>query len=334
MVVGPLIGGVVGLVGALLQAEQQRKANRINKMALDETKRSNRKQEELSTSTRRDAYGNKLIYTPGVGWEYDLTDITKNILDAEQREKRLNLTTDATRNRASAERMDERSRMADDEFQNRFSEYKYSTDPGEEGYIADTTTLLLDARRRGLDEAANMTAKQLMRTGNSSRIPGIYREAGDAYADSLAQTMINARRMGKEDYHNDQSRKQGRQHQDLGFLQGIANQTKDTPVSFSSFNRDLTGRGDNALAQLIDTIRNSRDSNNAASGRYAAGVAQSAPDLSGIASALSRLDMSFGGKDDSEDAEKDRLLKLIQLSRTKPSDNWQTDLSLLQGMFG
>src|SRR5882672_5300317 len=109
--IGPALGAGASLISAIMGANAAQGQANIDWQGLQETKRANKKSEDLARSSKRDAYGNLLKYTPGVGWEYDLTDITKSILSGEQTERRRNLLEDAPRARAANVRKDERSKM-------------------------------------------------------------------------------------------------------------------------------------------------------------------------------------------------------------------------------
>lgn len=330
--IGPLLGALVSGAGIAAQAGAQQDANNINWMNLFETKRSNRKAESLARSTRRDAYGNELEYIEGLGWVPRLTESTKKILSGEQRERIKNLNEDAPRARASAVRMDKRSQMADDEFEKVFNEYKFRPKRNEEAYVSDTTQQLLNSRRKGLDEAAALLAKQLMRTGGSSQIANIYKQADDAYAGSLEETMLKGKMAGRQQFNADESADLGRRTDELGFLKGIADTTNDTPAKMSNFNSEITGRSDAALEGLVNAIRSSQGATSNAMGRLATSVGQS-PDFGGLASALGRISLSANAGD-GEETEEERLERLLKMSYgSGQNPNWESDLAKFQGYF-
>jgi len=287
--IGPLLGAGVSALSAILGAgASQRQAN-IDWLSLLETKRANRKSEQLARSDRGDAYGNVIRYIPGIGFKYDLTPITEAILGAEQRERYANLSQDAPRNRAAAERMDERSQMGDEEFTRAFNEYKYRPRGSEAESVTEATDDLLNSRRKGLDQAAALLAKQLMRTGGSSQIASVFKQADDAYAGSLQEAILKGKQIGRQNFASEEAADMNRAQGELGFFKNIADQTTTSPVDFSSFNRDLSGRADNSLGQLIAAIESGRGASQNAYARYANSVGQTAPDLSGLAAVLSRL---------------------------------------------
>lgn len=302
MILGPLLGAGVGLASALLGSGAQRDANNINWMNLFETKRRNRETEKLAKSSRRDAYGNLLKYTPGVGWEIDLTPMTEAILGSQQKEELASLREDAPRNRAAAVRMDQRSQMADDEFEKVFNEYRYRPRRNEATEVNDATQTLLNARRKGLDEASALLARQLMRTGGSSELASIYKQANDQYAASLEDAMLRGKQLGRQAFNTQQQADLQNYGGELGFLRGIADQTTTSPVANPQIGDQLTQRGDAALNALVAAVAGGHGPSQQAYSQLASGIARSAPDLSSVANILSRLDFGFGGDEQDEPA--------------------------------
>lgn len=296
--IGPLLGAGASVVSAIMSANAAKQQRDLDWMGLQETKRSNRKSEELARSTKQDAYGNKLIYKPGVGWTYDLTDITNQILSAEQGERRKNLLEDAPRERAASVRRDTRSQMADNEYERLFNEYKYRPQTTEASQVADSTDLLLKSRKKGLDEGANMIARQLLRTGGGSNLQGLYKDVGNQYADSLEEAMIKGRSLGGDTFRSRRDSDDAAKRGELEFYRNIAESGGGTPAQYTGFNNDLTGRADNAQQALLRAIESGRDATARGYSQVAQSQGRTGLDLSGLASALSGMDF---GENDNED---------------------------------
>jgi len=292
---GPLLGGGASLVSAILGAQSAQNEANINWASLQETKRRNREEEGLAKSDRRDAYGNKLHYEPGVGWTIDTTDLTNSILSGEQKQQRENLLEDAPRNRAANVRKDERSKMADSEFEKAFNEYKFKTPRSEAADVTDATTGLLNARKKGLDESGALLARQLIRTGQGSNLQGLYKSLGDQYAGSLEEAILKGKEVGKANYRDETNQDENLAQGKLGFLRGIADDTSNPGASITGLNSSLTGRSDQAQADLIRAIESARGASQSAYGTYANSVGRTGLDLSGLAAALGRMDFSGGG---------------------------------------
>jgi hypothetical protein len=279
---GEIIAALLGL--ASQQSALQQQAN-LGYGTLNETKRSNRKQEELATSARTDAYGNRVYYIPGVGWQIDTTPTTKSILDAEQSEQLASLTEDAPRNRAAAERRDSRSKMADAEFDEAFNRYSNRYRPSEDQFIAEAQDDALDARRKGMDEANAVIARQLLRTGQGSGIGGVYKSAQDAYADDLDMTLATGRDRGRANFAQSVGGADGRDQQELGFLAGLADDTENSPVNFSGTGNQLSAQADSALQTLLATLRGNQSAETSARNNLS-GVVGKSVDFSALIKAI------------------------------------------------
>jgi len=320
--IAPLIGAGVSALGMFSDNKAKQDANNINWASLFETKRANRATENMAKSSRRDAYGNLLKYTPGVGWEIDTTPMTEAILGSQQNEELRNLREDAPRNRAAAERLDTRSKMGAEEFQKKFNEFRFRPKVSESEDISDTTNTLLSARRKGMDEASSLLARQLIRTGGSSELAGMYKSADDNYAKTLQDAMLEGKRLGsarnRERNANDLSNMGG----ELKLLQGIADDTATTPVGNpgGQMNQALTGRSDAALQQLVQAMQRSIGSNQNAAAQLAQGVGNSGMDTNGLASILGRLD--FGGGDKTDEINQYTFPKAPKLIKNPTNGLW------------
>lgn len=303
MALGAILGLIPAIAGVAMQGNAMANQNQINWAALNETKRSNRKTEELQRSTRRDAYGNAIKYTPGVGFEVDVTPITQAILGAEQREQFSSLSEDAPRNRAARVRQDERSKMADEEFERLFNEYRYRPKTSRAAARSQATQDLMQGRRKGLDEAANMLARQLMRTGGSSQLASVFKQADDAYAGSLGDVISQGRRVGDEDYARDLAF-DDKMLAEANAMASLANNAPQAGIAGNSYNSDLSGRADNALAGLTQAIMSGRDAASESYARLAQGMGQS-PDMSGLANALGKINFQGSATGQQDPAQPD-----------------------------
>lgn len=283
-----ILGVIASLLGIAAQAQAQNDQKNLGYANLYETKRTNRKNEKLATSSRKDAYGNKTFYDPVFGWQIDTTPTTQGILDAEQAETLASLTEDATRNREQARRKEKRSISAEDEFEEAFNKFKYRPQRSEAEYIADATQEKLLARRKGADEAAANVNKTLLRTGNSSNIPAVFKAAREAEADDFESIMLGGKRQGRQDFLSYEGANDGQDMQELEFLRGIADDTSAMPQRFTNTNQELAATAEGALDQLMQTIHMNEQSRQGATGQLMQ-VLGNTPDFSPLASSLSRL---------------------------------------------
>lgn len=291
---GPLLSAGVAGMGIASQASAQSDANAINWRGLMETIRANREREQMAQASREDAYGNEISYDDYTGWDIDLTPITQAILAGQQREQLKGFREDAPRNRAAAVRMDERSKLGADEFEKVFNEYRYRNAPSEEELTSDATDLLLRGQGRGRSQAANDVARQLLRTGNTSNVGKVYQQAGNDYAASLSEALLQGKRMGREDFQNREASDLQRMTGELGFLKSIADTTTTSPVAQPGYNTELSGRADQALSDLLNVTGQNVQTAQRGYAQAAESFGQS-PDFSALASALGRI--NFGQTD-------------------------------------
>lgn len=315
-IIGPLLGAGVGLAQALMGQSAQRQATNLGYMNLYETRRANRRQEAeqrrvndlieaLQTATRSDALGNKISYDKALNeFSTELTPMTQTTLDSQANELLRQLREDAPRNRAAAERKDRRSRMADEQFEDVFRQYQYRPRQSEQAAISDATNELLSARQTGLKQAQGDIAKTLLRQGNTSALPEAASAISRQYSDTLADALMQGRQLGGQRFRESEAANTNQFLTELNQLRGIAGDTTTSPVGRSNAAEDLTNRSDQALQQLVaalssggnaltSIIGQGADRTSSASARLAQQLANSAPNLSGIASALSGL--SFEG---------------------------------------
>lgn len=290
-----IFGVIASLLGIGAEAAAQNDQKNLGWANLFETKRTNRKKEKLATSTREDAYGNEITYDPVLGWQINNTPMTQDILDSEQAETLASLTEDAGRNRNQARRKEERSLAASDDFEYAYNNYKYRPRKTEAEFIGDATAEKMIARRKGADETSAAVNKALIRQGNSSAIPGVFKAARDAEADEFEEALLGGKRQGRQDFYADKSAADGTLMQELEFLRGIANDTTQMSPRFTNLNEALSGMNEGALDQLIATIAQNDQSRQGATGQLMQVLGQS-PNFAPLASAMGKLGGGMSGR--------------------------------------
>lgn len=255
----------------------------------------------MQKASRSDALGNVIRYDDAANaFVTDLTPLTQATLDAQQNELLRSLREDAPRNRAAAERRERRSQQAEEQFEDVFNQYRFRPQTSEATSIADATQELLSARREGLKQAQGDITRQLLRTGGSSNIGAVAQALGDQYADSLANVILEGKRVGSQRFRDRESADTARFMQELQGLRGIADDVVMSNIGRSSANEELTGRADAALQQLVAAISGGGDRlaniigqgdarRSSATQALMSSIARGGLDLSGVASALSRL---------------------------------------------
>ena len=283
---GEMLGSVIS---AMLAASAQDNANQVNYANLAETKRSNKFKEDLSTSSQEDGFGNQIVYDPNArAWKIIKTPITNDILGAQQKEELASLTQDAPRNRADAVAKDRRAGMGADAFEEAFNNYRYRPVKSEGSYEADAVNDALTSRRAGLDQAASVLARQVLRAGNPSDYASVFRGADDAYAGSLDQAISRGKQTGRAAFQQDQGNDQNARA-DINMFQNVADDTTTAPVAHSDLGTSLGNDQKQAIQQLIGTVASNQSAYSNASDQLAAGLGKS-PTIN-----LGGLDNMMGG---------------------------------------
>lgn len=280
------------IVTGVMQHRAQQMANHIAWANLMETKRQNRKREQLERADRSNVYGDTIRYTPGLGFHHILSGTTKNLLDAQRKEELSQLREDAPRNRDIARRKDKRARLAHEDYLQEYNRYKYRPQVTEGQYTADALRMMLESRKRANSEAANVLARQLMRTGgNKQAITQLYRDASTNYAESFRDALLRAKQLGRAEYRADRDYKDQKARDDLMFYLGIANDTSTVPVNFTNIGDVQTRRGDAAQQQLANAMAQSQQLSQRAYNQAVNTFGQS-PSFRGAAT----IRGSFGGR--------------------------------------
>lgn len=294
MPIGALLGALVSGLGVAAEASAQGAQQNLGWANLFETKRANRKKEQLATADQVDARGNRIYYTPGVGWQIELDPETKKILEAEDYETIMSLTEDATRNRDAARRMDDRSIEADDEFERAFNEYRYRPEKSEAEYIGDAQREKLLARREGSNRAAADMNRNLIRQGQGGDVGKIFAEARNQEANEFEAALLGGKRQGIQDFLSVEGAKDQQDMGELGFLSGLAGQTTNMPQRFTNRADTLSSGAESAMDELLAILAQNESSRQGATGQLMQVLGQS-PNFAPLASALGQLGGSFEG---------------------------------------
>ena len=312
MAIGGILGGAAGLASAIMQSRAQQDANNISLLNYYNTRDTNDRIMRMMQAPRNDPYGNRVTFDPFLGVKYDIEGMTQAILDAQQQETLASLTDDARRNREFAERVDERSRHGHERFfdvQNELDETKRLHDslerPTEEEFAADYTQRNLLARREGLDEVNEVLARQAIRLGNSNALPEIFKQADRTHADSMADAILAGRQAGRQEFRQNEQFMDAQEDREvgdilrrMGIYESLASQNQNMPQRFTNHGERLESSGDQALSNLFRGLTNKQQTEGVALDRYAKGVANSAPDLSGLARALASINIGGGTGND------------------------------------
>ncbi len=298
MVLGPLLSAGVGIASIASQNNAQRDQRNLGYLNLYEQKRQARERERLAKATRSDAYGNKVVYKPGIGFVTETTPLTSAILNAQQKEQLAQFRDDAPRIRAAAERTDKRAKQAGEVYDEQFNKYRYGNKKTEKEYVAEAVreaAVNYKARNRKSRNGSGSLATLALRTGNSGQLPQLLAAARqqEQVGGTLAEAIAEAKRIGKQQFHAEKGAELQTTFGELNQLQATADKVTPTNFNWNNENAALSGRQDNALSQLIQTnAQNSQAIGNAYN--TVAQAAGKSPDFGILANSLSKINLPQG----------------------------------------
>src|SRR5215471_4010745 len=138
-----MIGGIIGLVGAGLQAQAQASQVEFEYAQLNWQKQRAVQQDWFAQASRSDMYGNTTRYDPALNkWMVDLSPDQLAIRDAQEKEQLLQLTKDAPAARKIRQAIQERAQMAKEPFNVAQLGYRYDQPPSEDAIRSELTGLM------------------------------------------------------------------------------------------------------------------------------------------------------------------------------------------------
>lgn len=255
----PVISGGIGILDTLLNWSNQRdqtnatrdaygRSLAMQQQAWDEQKRA-------ATDPRTDPYGNQLVYTPGIGWHYNLTDQTRRTLDAEQAELLRNLTQDAAVNRDYRKRIDDISRQGSERLGGALAQKDYG--PGyDEGQLIDELTRTMQInRRKGLDEGTAVLGRQALRMNQGELIPKLLQEADDLFGRSLEESILKGRQAGRSEYRAAQGFKDNQDDAAIRQALSMASANPSTGIRDPNIDDSLTNMQSGAQQGLMQSLQ-------------------------------------------------------------------------------
>lgn len=294
---GGMLGGIVGLVGAGLQYSAQQEANQVAWANLNFQKQQAGKQFRLSTAGRGDAYGNMQSYDPiSNTWGVKLTPTQNQIIKAGETEQRKSLTEDATRNRILRHQQVDRSRVAAGDYNDALAGFQYNQ-PDSEPAIRDQ---ILDALTQGAQQANNQTKDAMMlqavRLGRGGDVPKIIKASDDDLGQRLGGLITQSRDLARGE---SQQRIQAHDQRYLPEIQAFdriiqeANPAALQP--FSNVPQQLSQLQQNQFAGMESALSSGANEVGGAYATLAKSLGQS-PDFSGAAKAFAGLSGGGGGR--------------------------------------
>ena len=300
-----LIGGIVGLVGAGLQASAQASQVEYEYAALNWQKERAREQDRFAQASRTDMYGNVTGYDPILNkWNVTLTPDQQAIRDAGEKEQLLQLTQDAPAARKIRQAVQQRAAMAAEPFHEAASGYQYMQPPSEEAIRSELTGLMAnnDMLRSKADQALIMRAG--LRMGQGARAPDIIQATDQQLGNSqtIQNRMLEARKQALQEYGVRQQQHEVQYGTPMKVWGDLMSQGGDLP----NISRSNVDQGINAMInsqmQGMNSAFNAGTQGVSSAMQALAGAVGKSPDFSAAASAFGKMlkpgDKKSGGSDD------------------------------------
>lgn len=196
-----MLGGIVGLVGAGLQASAQAAQVNFEYAQLNWQKQRARDQDRLSQASRTDMYGNTTGYDPILNkWGVTLSPDQTKLRDAGQKEQLLQLTEDAPAARAIKRTIQQRAKDAREPYLQASLGYQYDQPKSEEALRSELSTLMAtnDMAKSKADQALIM--RSAMRIGAGSRAADIIEATNAELGQNAPNRMLDARKQALQEH--------------------------------------------------------------------------------------------------------------------------------------
>ena len=285
-----IMGALVGLVGAGLQASAQAEQQTIELANLQFQKQQAAQNQRFSQATRTDAYGNTQRYNAATNtWETNLTPTQKEIVGAGEQEQLKKLTEDATRNRLILEEQRQRGLAAVPDYNKALAGFRYDEAPSRGADENQLFTLMSLASQDTIGGDRQAIGRTMLRQGRGADYALAIKAMDDAQGQSVGPNLLNAYEKSIPQYAQDVQQRQNYYLPRIQALeQMMAGGSSSAPSPYSTVPQEL-----NAIeGQQAAAIQSANQSGASAIGGAYNSLAQAAgqsPNLSGVASALAGL---------------------------------------------
>lgn len=290
-----MMGALVGLVGAGLQAQAQ-----ANQLAFQyahfqwEKNRANQ-QDWFAQASREDMYGNVTGYDPALNkWTVKLTPDQLQIRDAQEKEQLLQLQQDAPAARKIRQAIQQRAYEAKEPFLKASLGYQYDQPPSEASIRSELTGLMAtnDMLRAKADQALIM--RSALRLGAGARAPDIIQATNAALGDpeKVKNRMLQARQQALSEYKDRLQQHEAQWGTPMKVWGDLMGQGGDIPnVPKGSMDQSINSMINSQMSGMQNAFAAGTKGVSAAYDAMAKAAGQS-PDLSAVAKALGS--MKFG----------------------------------------
>ena len=269
------------------QARQQQQA--IAQANLNFQRQQAAQQFQLATANRTDQFGNVQRYTPGIGFEFDLTPTSEAISGAQQQEQLRALTEDAQRNREASQRQDRRARAADPIFSAMLNRFESTPQPNREATTSDLQGKIFRAREEGVNKARDALAMVAARAGEGRQFGSILDSSEDLLRKMFDTSQLEAETTGREFHQQDLGNRAG-SLQEIMHLATLAGRSGDVPLNAFTGNAGIgsTGGQNSMLDAMLQAMR-SGGSNVGSASQTLAKIAGNSLDVTQLGNVLAQL---------------------------------------------
>jgi len=310
-----MLGGIIGLVGAGLQAQAQHDQLMFQYAQFNWQKQRADTQDRFAQAARKDMYGNKTAYDRATNeWGVTLTPDQKEIMDAQEKEQLLQLTKDAPAARKIKQAVQQRAEMAKEPFNRAQLGYQYDQPKSEAAIRSELTGLLAtnDMIRSKADQALIM--RQALRAGGSGHPQEIIQVTDQQLGnpETTKNRMLQARQMAMDEYSKRQQQHEVQWGTPMKVWGDLMSQGGDLPnISKGNVDSGINSMINSQMQGMMSAYN--QGTNGVSSAMTAlANAAGKSPDLSAAASAFGK--MKFGGSKKSEDDTYDPTTNAMGLS--------------------
>lgn len=291
-----ILGAVAGLAGAFAQSQSAGEAAIINLMNLRFQERNAAQQYDLQTATRTDAYGNKQRYNRATNsWDTILSPEQAQIIQAQQDEQLKTLTIDAKRNRDILEAAAARGEQAKPDYNIALAGFRYDQPPSQQALEDTLASKMQLANQQASGQQGQAIGRTLLRQGRGADLPAILKAADDAQGRNIAANQLQAYTQSMQLEPQLQAQHQSKYLPVLQQLQQTMMQGGGIPPKWSDTPQALSTLQQQQSQGILSALQNAAGNVGNAYNAYAKGIADTAPDLKGIASLIGAFKGSGGG---------------------------------------
>lgn len=287
-------------LAALLTAGSQAAANaqqvQMERERLAFEKENARKQYNLATAARTDAYGNRTSFDDLMNeWLTQLTPTQESILKAGEREQRLGLTHDAPQARDLRDRQYARSLEAENAYHRKLTDHLYNPPPSEESIRGQYDTDLAFQRSQEANDRGALIGRSLLRGGRGRDLPSLYRQIAQSISEDAAGDPLRARQAALNEWQGRDTKYRG-DLAEIQALEGIMDDVGQGTLRFSDAPQTMTQQQRDMLSSIAGALSNESNQVGGAMSRVAQALGHGRINFSGLGGLDSMFKMGGSGK--------------------------------------